>query len=206
MDGKTIVELIGYLGSALVVVSMLMTSVVKLRIVNTIGSAIFTGYAFVIGSYPTALMNLFLIGINAYQLFRLLRTQKRYDLISTDLQDQYVQYFLEKSMDDIHEWFPEFSMRGLRADVVYLVCCDSNPAGIFIGKHLKGPDVVEVLLDYAAPVYRDTSAGRYLHEQMKQKGCKTLVFRSTAPKHVKYMEKVGYQMDEKGAYVLRLKQ
>ena len=37
------IELVGYLGSALVVVSMLMTSVVKLRVVNTIGSAIFMG-------------------------------------------------------------------------------------------------------------------------------------------------------------------
>lgn len=206
MDGKTIIELIGYLGSALVVVSMLMTSVVKLRIVNTIGSAIFTGYALVIGSYPTALMNFFLIGINLYQLFRLLRNQKQYDLISTDLTNPYILFFLEKNMNDIHEWFPEFSMRELCADVVYLVCCDSNPAGIFIGKRLKDPNDAEVLLDYAVPKYRDTSAGRYLHGQMKQKGWKTLVFRGNAPKHVKYMEKVGYQTDEKGAYVLRLKQ
>ncbi|MCR4884486.1 MAG: hypothetical protein K6A68_12995 [Clostridiales bacterium] len=41
MNTQTIIELVGYLGSALVVVSMLMTSVVKLRIVNTIGSFIF---------------------------------------------------------------------------------------------------------------------------------------------------------------------
>ena len=44
------VELIGYLGSLLIVVSMLMTSVVKLRIINTVGSVIFTGYALTIHS------------------------------------------------------------------------------------------------------------------------------------------------------------
>ena len=37
-----IIELIGYLGSALVVFSMLMTSIVKLRVVNTVGCVIFT--------------------------------------------------------------------------------------------------------------------------------------------------------------------
>ena len=37
------VEMIGYLGSILVVVSMLMSSVVRLRIINTIGSGIFAG-------------------------------------------------------------------------------------------------------------------------------------------------------------------
>lgn len=39
------VEMIGYLGSILVVVSMLMSSVVKLRVINTIGDGIFAAYA-----------------------------------------------------------------------------------------------------------------------------------------------------------------
>ncbi|MBQ5897462.1 MAG: hypothetical protein IIW81_03245 [Oscillospiraceae bacterium] len=45
-----IIELIGYLGSILVLVSMLMSSVVKLRIINTVGSIIFTFYAYVHGT------------------------------------------------------------------------------------------------------------------------------------------------------------
>ena len=48
MDTNTIYELIGYFGSALVVISMLMTSVVRLRIINLIGSVIFTCYALII--------------------------------------------------------------------------------------------------------------------------------------------------------------
>ena len=45
-----LLELIGYLGSLLVIVSMLMTSVVKLRGINTIGSVIFCAYALAIHS------------------------------------------------------------------------------------------------------------------------------------------------------------
>ena len=71
MNTKMMIELFGYLGSALVVVSMLMTSVMKLRIINTVGSVIFMIYALIIRSYPTALMNLFLVGINIYHMLKL---------------------------------------------------------------------------------------------------------------------------------------
>lgn len=40
MNTSMLIEMLGYLGSLLVVVSMLMSSVVKLRLVNTVGSGI----------------------------------------------------------------------------------------------------------------------------------------------------------------------
>lgn len=67
------IELFGYLGSTLVVVSMLMASVVKLRVINMIGSVISASYALIIGSFPLVLMNVCLIAINAYNLVRLLK-------------------------------------------------------------------------------------------------------------------------------------
>lgn len=204
MNGKTVVEIIGYLGSALVVVSMLMTSVVRLRVINLIGSAIFTCYALVIKSYPTAAMNLFLVGINIYHLVRLLKEQKTYDLIRTDLSDGYAAYLLEKNADDIRTWFPAFSLEAERPEIAYLVCCDSNPAGLFLAKPI-GDGGAEVLLDYATPVYRDTSVGRFLYRRLAEAGYKTLVFKSDAPGHVGYMEKMGYRKNDRGEYVLQLR-
>ena len=55
------IEIVGYAGSALVLVSFLMTSVFKLRVVNTVGSIIFAIYALIIRSYPTAVMNIALV-------------------------------------------------------------------------------------------------------------------------------------------------
>ena len=72
-----LIELFGYLGSTLVLVSMLMTSVVKLRIINTIGSVIFTIYALIIKSYPTAFMNFCLVLINLRFLWKMSKTEKR---------------------------------------------------------------------------------------------------------------------------------
>ncbi len=207
MNTQTIIELVGYLGSALVVVSMLMTSVVKLRIVNTIGSFIFMVYALIIRSYPTALMNLFLIGINVYQLLRLLRNQKHYDMIPVSLHDAYVAHLLEKNRNDIRKWFPEFSFQQAETFgtdcVVRLVCCDSNPATLFIARQTQS-DELDVVLNYATPVYRDTTSGHYTYSQLKKQGFRTLTFSANAPEHVAYMEKVGYRKNEKGIYVLDL--
>ena len=203
MHPNTVVEIIGYVGSALVVISMLMTSVVRLRVINLIGSLIFTCYALLIRSYPTAAMNLFLVGINVYHLVRLLKVQKSYDLVAVDGDSSYVAYLLEKYGEDIRSFFPSFSFNRDEVDTAWLVCCDSSPAGLFLGK-CSGEGTVDVLLDYSTPVYRDTSVGRFLYSRLAKEGFRSLVFRENAPRHVDYMEKVGYKKSENGAYILTL--
>lgn len=71
MNQSILIEMFGYLGSILVVISMLMTSVKKLRIVNSVGAGIFAVYALIIHSYPTALMNTCLVLINLYNLAKM---------------------------------------------------------------------------------------------------------------------------------------
>lgn len=203
MDTKMIIELIGYFGSALVLVSMLMTSVVKLRVINLTGSIIFAGYALAIRSYPTALMNIALAVINIYHLNRILRQQKTYNLIETDVNDGFVKHLLERSEEDIRFWFPEFSVFTERSDIAYLICCDSDPAGLFLGRQ-DGKGGVEVILDYALPAYRDTSVGRYLHTRLAARGFSSLVFRQNARNHIKYLEKTGYRKTADDTYVLDL--
>ncbi|MCR5673346.1 MAG: YgjV family protein [Lachnospiraceae bacterium] len=202
MDIKLIIEIIGYTGSALVLVSMLMTSVVRLRIINLIGSVIFALYALAIQSYPTALMNICLAGINVYHLVRIFKEQKIYSLIETAKDDAFFSYLLEKNHDDIMHWFPEYDPADDRSDLAYLICCDSNPACLFLGTETNLGEL-EVILDYATPVYRDTSVGRYLYRQLAKKGYKTLVFKQRSEGHIPYMNKIGYvQGDNK--YTLEL--
>ena len=52
MSIAMIIEIFGYIGCIFVIVSMLMTSVVKLRVINTVGSSISAVYA-MIGHFPT---------------------------------------------------------------------------------------------------------------------------------------------------------
>ena len=96
-----LIEIFGYIGSGLVVVSMLMSSVVRLRVINTIGSVIFMIYALIIKSYPTALMNFCLVAINVYHLMRLRNTNKHYSMFENNPEDGYLNYLLKYYKDDI---------------------------------------------------------------------------------------------------------
>lgn len=63
-------EAFGYLGTILVVVSMMMSSVTKLRIVNMSGSVISAIYAAICGTWPIVVMNVCLFVINGAHLIR----------------------------------------------------------------------------------------------------------------------------------------
>lgn len=77
-------EIIGYLGTALIVASMLMTSVAKLRIVNICGSACSMVYAILCRTWPVVLLNFTLILINVIQLIRMRRESRRTAISSLD--------------------------------------------------------------------------------------------------------------------------
>ena len=64
MTSRTIFEIIGYVGSALVLLSFLMSSVLKLRIINSIGSLASLIYGLLVHTYPTVIMNGALLIIN----------------------------------------------------------------------------------------------------------------------------------------------
>ncbi|MCF7560428.1 uroporphyrinogen decarboxylase [Sabulilitoribacter multivorans] len=70
--GVSYVEWIGYLAMATVLISFLMKSVVKLRIVNSFGCLLFVVYGFVLTpiSKPIIITNLAILGINLYYLTR----------------------------------------------------------------------------------------------------------------------------------------
>lgn len=70
-------ELFGYLGTALVLLSMMMTSVTKLRIVNMCGSVVSGLYAFFCGTWPVVYLNVGMIMINAVQLFRQAKVRRQ---------------------------------------------------------------------------------------------------------------------------------
>ncbi len=72
-----IIEVFGYIGSALVIISMLMTSVVKLRVVNMCGALISTIYAVIVTAWPVAVLNAALIVIQIFQLCRLRKEKQK---------------------------------------------------------------------------------------------------------------------------------
>lgn len=194
MNNRVLIEAIGYTGSALVLVSFLMVSVVKLRIVNSIGSIIFTVYAFIIKSYPTAIMNLCLVMINIYYLIKMSNTGKNareYDLVKSNVQDAMLKYTISNQKEDIEKIFPGTIDSLEKADIAYLVCHKGAPVGVFLGA-MRENNTIDILLDYCLPEYRDFSIGRFLFSKLKGEGISSLTFRGPDYNHIEYLEKNGF--------------
>ena len=63
-------EIIGYIGTVLVLISFLMKDMKKLRIGNIIGSSTFIVYGLMLNSIPVIITNICIVSINAYYLFK----------------------------------------------------------------------------------------------------------------------------------------
>ncbi len=201
MNTSTFIEAFGYLGSLLVLLSMLMTSVVKLRVINTIGSVIFTIYAFIIRSYPTAFMNLCLVLINLHFLWKMSRTDKEYEIVKCDGDDILLNYLLDYYRDDIVKCFPGISYDVKKADQIYVVLCQGKPVGMTLGN--RNEDTIELTLDYSIPEFRDFSIGSCLLAGLKKEGIKKVVYRGPDENHLNYLKRLGFQYTD-GIYVKQL--
>lgn len=190
MEPRMIIEIVGYVGSVLVVVAMLMSSVVKLRIINTIGSSISLVYALIVGAYPLALMNGCLIIINFYNLHKLFKTEKQYDFVVCNTEDAYVNYFVNKYSKDIKTYFPDFDLKNF-GNTAYSVFCEGKPAGLLLGDRNQN-DKLDIIIDYSTPEYRDCSVGKFIYSNMHD--IKSVVFRKkVTDSHAAYMKKIGFE-------------
>ncbi len=214
MQTATLIELFGYLGSFIVLVSFLMTSVFKLRVVNTVGSVLFMIYALIIHSYPTALMNFCLVLINLHFLWKIWKGNKEYELVRVSPEESYLRHMLKTYGDDIRACFPgidlgcvspeeavngadregsecKIDVGGSHPDHCYIINCQNKPAGFFLG---AGTDEsMEILLDYSTPEYRDFSLGAYLMEKLKEEGVHRLSYHGPTEHHMEYLKKMGFR-------------
>ena len=76
MNGDLFLELFGYLGTALVLLSFVMHDIKWLRAVNMAGGTISLIYAICVNTMPVVVLNGSLILINGIQLARILRKER----------------------------------------------------------------------------------------------------------------------------------
>ena len=191
MKPEVIIELVGYFASVMVLVSLLMSSVVKLRVINSIGSAVYVVYALIIGSYPTALLNLGLVIVNMYFLIKMLKNKKVYSVRRLEPSENGLAHFLAYYQEDIHQFLPEYDGRLDAEDRIYMVYSGADPAGVFIGR-MDGK-AIRVQLDYSVPQFRDCSVGKFLYAQLKEEGVSQLIAQASTDSHKRYLKKMRFQ-------------
>ena len=115
-------EIFGYIGTALVILSMMMTSVIKLRIFNMCGALISLIYAVCVNTWPVAVLNACLLCINLVQTVRQLSKREELTLLSVGKEDVTLQHLLRVWSADLEKCHPDFNFQateGARAHILY---------------------------------------------------------------------------------------
>ena len=139
------VELIGYAASFFVAVSLLMVSLVKLRVINLIGASFFTLYGLLIGAWPIVMTNVFIMGVNLYFLSKLFSkdiTWFRYEQLESRDGDM-IMRFLQDKLPDCHRFYPLFHPKMISAALMG----KGKVYGAFRQNRLNGISVL-LRLDY----------------------------------------------------------
>ena len=161
---RTVLEIIGWAGSAILVVSLLQTNLHRLRWINLVGCVILVGYNAVLGVWPMVGLNVVLAGVNAWHLVRDMRERhddRAYEILQVDGDDSYLRHVLRVHEADIRRFTPDFVHDPFAEDDAYLVLTGDETIGVTIVR--SEPDgVAQVLLDYVTPRYRDRSPGEFV--------------------------------------------
>jgi len=202
------VEWFGYLASMVVLVSLTMTSIIKLRVINFIGCLLFASFAYFIGSVPTIFMNLSIACINVYYLYQIYSTKEEFKIISASTSSEYFQHFQEVNQHEIEK---QVDLQDLKkANTSFYMLRDNNIAGVLAGV-TDSDGVFFIMLDYVIPRYRDFKLGSYYYNThpdfIKARGINTLKAISDTEEHSFYLEKMGFEKLSEGAtqtYIKRL--
>lgn len=212
MDTPLAWELVGYIASVLVAVSLMMSKIVRLRIVNLMGAATFAIYGLLIGSIPVAAVNAFIVLVNLWYLWGILRAREFFRILPVRSDSDYLAAFIEFYRAEIALHQPDFApddVGSFRANVDLLclfVLRDLVPAGLLVGE-VSDTGELTVRLDFVIPSYRDFRVGRFLFEEradhLRAWGVDRIISPPGSPKHNRYLKRMGF-VEEGDRFVFEL--
>ena len=188
-------EGIGYAASLIILVSLLMTNVFRLRLINGIGSVLFGAYGWLIGSWPVCIINLVIAGIDGWYLLQSLRYSAFFDLApATSVGPEYLKRFFLFDDRELMDHAPGLTLEELQEACTCLIFRNLLPVGVFSYRR-AGPEA-EIVIDFMIPEYRDFKAGRYLYKTkrmfFKEQGIKRFHVVARHPSHPKYYLRNGF--------------
>ncbi|MDJ0953471.1 MAG: hypothetical protein QNJ81_07310 [Acidimicrobiia bacterium] len=211
---ETLIEIIGYTGSGLVILSLLQRSILRLRTIGFVASTTFLVYSIAIQAYPIAVVNVVAASIHAYYLRQLVRRKSEvFTILRMRPESRYLQYFLDFYKEDIATRYqPDFVYEPAPNTLAVFLLRDMVPAGLLVAK-VHGDSSFEILLDYVIPQYRDFKLANWLYSDESgiwdEANCRCAWTRVTTPEQEEYFTKVGFQPDrtpevpERYSFILR---
>ncbi len=205
MELSFLYELIGYTGSILVAISLMMKSLVRLRTVNMIGAIVFIIYGLLIGAIPVVFLNTLILGVNVYNLWQMWQQKDYFTLMEVRAESAYLKHFLDFYRKEILEFIPTYLFKPKSEQLVLFVLRNMMPVGVLIVKQEE--NTANIFLDFVIPGYRDFRAGKFLYDQsaefFRQKGITRLTTDAGNPRHETYLKRMGFKLID-GQYRLDL--
>lgn len=196
-----ILEIIGWFGSALLVVSLLQTRVMRLRVLNTAASAVLVGYNAALGVWPMVAMNVVLVGINLSVIWRMLRQRhdaRAYDVVPVGTGEALLARLLERHAADVARFNPGLVDPLGQAEHAFLVTSGDEVVGLVLSRAGDRPDEQQVVLDYVLPAYRDFTPGEFVFRAdgpFAQMGARRVVASPGMTASTAYLAAVGFRRE-----------
>ncbi len=205
MDTHFWLEMVGYLGSVIVAISLMTPSLLRLRVINSIGCVVFIIYGLWIHAYPVAILDGFIVCINVFYLTRMLRQKDYFQLLEIEHDSAYLSSLLDFYKDEVKQIYPEYEHNAESGHPTWLVLRNMVPAGVFILQREAAQ--AKVLLDYVIPMYRDFRVARFFYHEKREffrgQGIDRFVSAPGRPRHAKYLERMGFRRKD-AMYVFEL--
>jgi len=196
----TVLEIIGWVGSVLVVVSLTQSQVLRFRWMNLTGSVVATFYNAVIEVWPFAAMNGAIAIINIYWLLRLHREANDpsvFKALVVSPDNAYLQHVLDAHSEDIQAHQPGFEpdpkvSPGDRTTL--LVVRGDEAVGVVAVRDL-GDGTGEVELDWVKPRFRNFTPGQFVYRDsgaLPAAGFRSVTLTPHQATDTEYLRRAGF--------------
>jgi hypothetical protein len=201
---RILLEVIGWLGSALVIISLAQARVLRFRVLNLAGALLAVVYNVALAIWPFAAMNAIIAVIDVYWLRRLVGERhdpSAYSVVEVGAHDAYLEHVLEVHLDDIRSFQPSYAVPsdadGGGRRWAFLVQREAETVGAVVVRDAgDGSAVVE--LDYVTPRFRDFTPGEFVYEHsgvFAAHGLRQLVADPELATQTAYLQRVGFHED-----------
>ncbi len=164
MTPELALQIFGWLGSALLVFSVLQAKFLRFRVLNGVASVVLVAYNAALGVWPAVAMNGVLVIIDAYYIWKLTtdkREEKAFTFSPATSDPAAAAWFMARHGADVAVFHPELerqlSTGGARTSIVYH---NDTAVGLVA---FAGMSDVELLADYVIPSYRDYAPGTFVY-------------------------------------------
>lgn len=197
-------ELVGWVGSAVLVWSLLQTQLHRLRVINLVGCVVLIAYNAVNHVWPMVGLNVVLAAINIFYLAQMSREKhdaRVYEVLEVAGDDTYLRHVLRVNEADIRRYNPGFVHDPFTGDPSYLVLRGDETVGVVLMREAD-ERTAQLLLDWVTPRHRDLTPGEFVFGPdgpFRRRGFRRVL---TPPGMVEpYYEALGFHRDGE-AYVL----